>query len=234
MTEQGVVIVGTGGHAQVMYAAYQCLQTPKPKMVGWLEHEAYVGPDHCFEYPVFTSLEDAQTRGANAFYFGLGMVFETPERWDLFLSLCQAGLSPVTLMHPTAIVATTAEIHPGCFVSAGAIVQPFALVREACIINTGAIVEHHVTIGKNTHVGPGAVLCGNVAVGQDSMIGAGATVIQSCRLGDRVAVGAGSTVIRDLPQAGRYVGSPAVQLGPRENVNKEGMVNDNHDAVPVA
>jgi sugar O-acyltransferase (sialic acid O-acetyltransferase NeuD family) len=211
------VILGTGGHAQVLWAAWQAAYKADPASVpplaGWLEAEDYDGPDTCLDLPVFRESPPlwAAFRAQNIvhLYPGIGMVRTNPDRWALIAGLEKKGMQPATLIHPAAVVDPSADIAAGCYIGARAVIQPFARLHESVIVNTGAIVEHHAVIGRNVHVAPGAVLCGEVAVGNHSVIGAGAVIIQRIAVGQNVTVGAASVVVRNIPDNRTAMGNPA-------------------------
>lgn len=212
MSPQSVVIAGTGGHAQVLYDAYQLLAGPKPTLIGWLEHEHYTGESHVLGLPVFFSSKVALSAGATGFYMGIGMVKSSPSRWQIFTDIDQAGLEPLSLIHPSAWVSPLAQIEAGCYIGAKSIIQPFAKLQQAAIINTGAIIEHHVEVGRNSHVAPGAIVCGQANIGEHTLIGAGSTLIQGVTVGKGVTIGAGSVVTQSILQPGVYAGVPVRQI----------------------
>lgn len=210
---QRIVLVGTGGHAHVLYDT--ALLLPDFEVIGWLEHANYEGEPYPLDLPVYRETPETLARLAQdavGFAYGIGMVRNRPERWEHYQSLKKAGLCPVTLVHPAAWISQRAAIAPGCFIGAGAIVQPFASLGEASIVNTGAIVEHHCQVGRNVHVAPKACLCGEVQVGPHSMIGAQAVVIQGITLGESVMVGAGAVVVKPAAAGQTVIGKPASDL----------------------
>lgn len=113
------------------------------------------------------------------------------------------------LIDPSAIVASTSRIDPGCYINAGAVIGAVTLVGEGVLINRSASVGHHCVIGDYTSIGPGAVLAGNVHVGQDVIVGAGAVILPNVRIGDNCVIAAGATVRRALPEGSIAAGSPA-------------------------
>lgn len=118
----------------------------------------------------------------------------------------------VSVVHPGAILARTAEIGRGVFISKGALINSLANVRDFTIINTGAIIEHECIIDCAAHIAPGAVLAGNVMVGERSFIGANVTVRQGIRIGKDVIIGAGAVVVKDVPDNHIIVGNPAKRI----------------------
>ena len=209
------IIIGAGGHAQVVYSAIASGALPNAHVVGFVtKPEGLQVPDSpkLFNLPVWeespAQLESLKSeQGVNAFVFGLGSVKSIPQRWEVYQYYLQQGLQPLSVIHPEAFVDKTATIEPGCYIGAKAVVQPLARVGEASIINTAAIVEHHTTVGKNAHVAPGAILCGQVQLGDHSFVGAGSCVIQSKLIANNVTVGAGCVVRQNLLEGQVFTGT---------------------------
>lgn len=132
------------------------------------------------------------------------------------LSLAQAlesrGGVPLTLVHPTAVIASDALIGAGAQIMAGAIVQPRVVLGAQTIVNTRASIDHECRLGDGVEVGPGATLCGAITVRDGAWIAAGATVLPRCEIGADAIVGAGALVRRDVPAATTVVGVPATPL----------------------
>lgn len=131
------------------------------------------------------------------------------DRADIQRFLRENGVQPVTAVHPTAYVASNANLSEGCQVLAHATVCAEALVGDASIINTAASVDHECVLGRGVHIGPGATLAGCVHVGDYSMVGAGAVVLPRIKIGNNVIVGAGAVVTKDIPDAKVAFGNPA-------------------------
>jgi acetyltransferase EpsM len=115
----------------------------------------------------------------------------------------------ISVIHPTAVISSSATIGLGSVVMAKAVINANAKVGDQAIINTGAIIEHDSDIGELCHISPGATITGSVTVGNGSQIGAGAVVIPNLTIGQWCIVGAGSTVIKPVPDFRKAVGAPA-------------------------
>lgn len=126
--------------------------------------------------------------------------------------LMREGLSPVTIAHPSAVIAENAIIGDGCQLMAGAIVNPEARLGRQCIINTKASVDHECVLADGVEVAPGVTLCGLVQVGINGWICAGATVLPRIKIGADSIVGAGAVVIRNVPAGATIVGVPAARI----------------------
>jgi sugar O-acyltransferase (sialic acid O-acetyltransferase NeuD family) len=134
------------------------------------------------------------------------------DRLEIQRFLEDQGLVGAVAIHPTAFVAETAQLSPGCQVLAHAAVSAEVRLGAACIINTSASVDHESNLGDGVHIGPGATLTGCVSVGDYSMIGAGAVVLPRIRIGTNAVVGAGAVVTKDVADGTVVCGNPAREL----------------------
>lgn len=173
-----------------------------------------------FGVPVIATLEhlDAMPeQGFHQFILGLGGT-DAPggarRRESLFERAWQAGLEPVTVIHPRSIIAGGVSIGGGTVVLAGAILNPRSRVGVNAIVNSGAILEHDVRIGDHAHVAPGAILCGGVHVGCRAHVGAGAVIRQGITIGEDAVVAAGAVVVRDVAAGELVMGTPASRVIP--------------------
>jgi UDP-perosamine 4-acetyltransferase len=144
--------------------------------------------------------------GLEAAVFGFGAA---RGRAAALSALEEAALALPVLVHPTAFVAPSAELGPGCQLLARAYVGPGARVGHGALVNTGAIVEHDVEVGDAAVIDPGAVVAGRVNVGSEAEVGAGAVVLPDTQVGVGAIVGAGAVVTRDVPENRTVVGMPA-------------------------
>lgn len=115
----------------------------------------------------------------------------------------------LTLIHPSAVVSTSAKIARGCVIMPQAVINSDSVLGEGVIVNSNATVEHDCEVGSFAHISPNAALAGEVTVGKRTHIGIGASVVQQIRIGDDVVVAAGSAVIDDVPDTVMVAGVPA-------------------------
>ena len=134
------------------------------------------------------------------------------ERLAIQQMLIRAGLRPATLVHPGAIVSSSATIGDGAQVLAGSVIGPRCRLGAATIVNTRASVDHECAVGAGSHVAPGAVLAGCVSLGKRVFIGAGAVVLPRLKIGDDACVGAGAVVTKDVAAGAVVVGNPAAPI----------------------
>lgn len=205
--------LGAGGHARVLLeilasdGRYEIagLLDPNPALRGKSVGGAGVlGSDEL--------LATLAARGIVLAFMGLGSAANTQPRQRLFEQARAHGLRFVAVIHPSAVLAPSAQTGEGCAVLAGAIVGTGARLADNVIVNTRAVVEHDCRIESHAHIASGAVLAGGVSVGEGAHVGAGSVVRQGLKIGRGAVIGVGAAVVCDVPDDAVYVGVPARPL----------------------
>ena len=135
------------------------------------------------------------------------------KRVEFHRHLVDLKLKPVTVSHPSAIIAQDVDIGPGTLIGAGVNIGQAARLGLSCIVNARAGVDHDNIVGDGSEISPGATLCGEVTLGENVWIGAGATILPGVTVGSDAIVGAGAVVTRDVPEKTTVAGIPAKPLG---------------------
>jgi len=195
-----VELVGGGGHALVAFDAARAAgfdpiafwdDDPKARLGAHLRHAGSIA-------------DLAGARTEKLLIIAIGGI---ASRRHVIEALGQRAYA--TIIHPRAIVSSSATIGPGTLICAGAIVNPHATIGSHAIINTGAIVEHECAIGSNVHLAPGSVLGGGVTIGSDTLVGLGASVLPLMKIGERCVIAAGAVVTGQIPDRATAIGVPA-------------------------
>ncbi len=129
-----------------------------------------------------TFLARAETNGVGAILIGAGLretslpsvrVAKPREAFALLLHLSQKSLPIAGGIHPTAVVADTAEVHES------AKIGPYAVVESGAKIGAGSRIYAHAYIGEDCVLGqdvvvyPHAVLYRDVTIGDRSIVHSG-------------------------------------------------------------
>lgn len=156
--------------------------------------------------PSLTLLDDSVDR-ATPFTMGLS---SAESRLAAVHSLASLGFrTPVALIDPTAIIASTSEVAHGAYVNAGVVVASNARIGCHANINRSSSIGHDNSIGFAASIAPGATLAGTITVGPAASIGTGAVVLPKLTIGVGAVVGAGAVVTRSVPDWHVVVGNPA-------------------------
>jgi UDP-perosamine 4-acetyltransferase len=206
------ILIGGGGHGRVLLEAVN--EFRPGALVGVLDSQP--GLQCVGDVPVLGGdelLPKLKSQGFTHFVIGVGSVRSCVRRAELYVAARNAGLEPLSVLHPAAWASHSAEIGAGCQILAKAVVNAGARLGGHVLVNCGAIVEHDCVVGAHTHVSTGAVLCGGVVVGEAAHIGAGAVIRQGIQIGTGAVVGAGAVVVKNVPDGEIVFGVPAC---PRE------------------
>jgi sugar O-acyltransferase (sialic acid O-acetyltransferase NeuD family) len=133
----------------------------------------------------------------------------SPRRRELLERLEAEGRRLATIIHPSAVIARSAVLEPGCVIFPNVVVGARTTVGRGTIVNRGALIGHHTTVGAYAFVGPGANIAGGVRIGDQAYVGIGAIVRDDRSIGANSTIGAGAVVVGDVEPGTTVVGLPA-------------------------
>lgn len=203
-----VYIIGSGGHARVVYRAI--LKLGQIPVFIW---------NGAGSEPIGDFIHEAElvSKGSKTDHWGLicgvGSVGVMDKRAAILKKYEHLAYKFITIIDPTAIVDETAEVARGVFIGPGAIIASSTKIGEHSIVNTGVIIEHDSIVGKNCHIASGAVVLGGVVIGDHVLVGGSATILQGKVIESKNVIGAGAVCLKDVSDSnGVWVGSPAKRL----------------------
>jgi len=122
--------------------------------------------------------------------------------------LAAAGISLLTVVHPTAFLGPGVEVAPGAIIAPGCVLTRDIMIGRGVIVNYRAAVGHDGIVEDFAFIGPAAVLAGDVRIGADALVGAGAVILPGRTVGSSATVGAGAVVTSDVVASSTVVGNP--------------------------
>lgn len=118
----------------------------------------------------------------------------------------------MSAIHPTAIIASTAQIGCGVIINAHAVIQPYASIGNHVMIHAGVIIEHDCKICDFANLSPRVVLAGHVKIGKCATIYTGTVIIPSVKVGEYSTIGAGGVVLKNIGNNKTAVGVPVREI----------------------
>lgn len=208
-----IVILGAGGHARSLI---DCLRAKGESTIhGILSNDPEQWGTDILDISILGSddlLSELHAAGVTHFVIGVGSVGDTRLRQRLADLGLVYNYQPFTVIHPSAVCASSAQLGAGTQVFAQAVINATSTIGQHVVINTGAIVEHDCQISDHVFIAPRACLCGNVIVERGAHIGAGAIIRENITIGAQAIVGAGAVVVKPVAADSVVVGVPAREL----------------------
>jgi len=206
-----IVIVGAGGHAQVIADLLLCRARlgENVHLLGFVDDDAKLLGCEILGVKVLGRIEQVGEFEPDAVVIGIG---DNATRARVYDQLKASGITLGTAIHPRAVVAEDVRLGEGSVVFANAVINTGSMIGPNNIINTGATVDHHARLGAHVHIAPGVHLGGTVTVEEGAFLGIGSSVMPNRTVGAWSIVGAGAAVIHDVAPHITVVGVPAKPL----------------------
>ncbi len=118
------------------------------------------------------------------------------------------GFDIATLIHPSAVISTTATLDMGTVVMPNVVVNANSKIGKGVILNTSCVIEHENIIEDFVHISPNCSLAGKVTIEENTHIGIASCVIQGLNIGKNCIIGAGSIVVNNVENNKLAYGHP--------------------------
>jgi sugar O-acyltransferase (sialic acid O-acetyltransferase NeuD family) len=208
---QSVVLVGAGGLGrEALEAARACDGGRRWDVVGFVDDDPGVAP----------TVAGVAVLGPTTMLDGLDaqvlLCVAHPHRPSgrqaLAARLALPASRSAVLVHPGAVLASTAHVGAGTVVLAGTIATADVEIGEHVIVMPGCVFTHDDRIGAFCTFGAGVRLAGGVTVGETAYVGSGALVREGVTIGAGAVIGMGAVVLHDVPAGEVWAGNPARRI----------------------
>jgi acetyltransferase EpsM len=206
VTGDPVILVGAAGFAEEIT---DLCRMAGVRVAGWIEGIDRSRADAAADPPIVWVDDQAVFEPSLPVLPAIGAV----ARRGIVERLVGEGRSLATFVHPSAVVAPSAALEPGCVVFPNVVIGARTRIGRGTIVNRGALIGHHTTVGAYAFIGPGANIAGSVTIGDGAYVGIGAIVRDGLSVGEGATIGAGGVAVGDVPSATTVVGVPARPIG---------------------
>ena len=132
-------------------------------------------------------------------------------RKSIINGLPENKFRPVSLIHPSAVIARSCEISgKGVIIGANAVIGAQSKIGNFTLINRGALIGHDVTVSDFATIESGAILAGQTVIGSGSYIAMGVKILPKINIGQDSIAAAGAVVRENVSDNTMVAGVPAV------------------------
>ncbi|GAC1369649.1 MAG: hypothetical protein NVS3B3_01440 [Aquirhabdus sp.] len=167
-----LLIVGAGGHGRSLAEAV--LAGGIYEIAGFIDDSAQKS-QLILGYPVLGNTSNLITYRSHA-SLAIVALGNNILRETLSNTLLSLGFKLITVIHPRAIVASSAVIGDGSAIMAGAIIGTEARLGCGVIVNCGAVVDHDAQVHDYGHLGVNACMSGGSVLGRQAWLQAGSSL----------------------------------------------------------
>lgn len=206
-----LVLVGAGGFARETAEAVHALNNARAtfEMLGFLDDDPAMAGCRVDGYPVLGPVAMALDLDDASVVVCTGSPADYTSRRRLVELLALPPERYATVVHPAAVVPSSAELGNGTVVLASVVLTSGVRVGAHVAVMPAVVLTHDDVVGDYVTFGSGAMLAGDVHVGEGAYVGAGALVREHRTIGAWSLLGMGAVLTTDLPPAEVWAGVPA-------------------------
>lgn len=164
-----VVIVGAGGHAQVLADLIGSVEGLA--LLGFLDDQIEPGTAISSYGSVLGTVASLADYSDSSVVLGIG---NNAVRSQLVAA--HPNINWLTLIHPRAVVSASARIGEGSVVLPGAIVAANATIGKHTIVNAQVVVDHDARVGDYCHLKIGSLVGSNSTIGNHQLVEIGQVI----------------------------------------------------------
>lgn len=113
-------------------------------------------------------------------------------------------------IHPSVMVAKSAQIGIGNVILANAVVNCNAIIGNFNTVNSGTLLGHDITIGNNNYFAGQVCVGSGLTIGNMNFIGLNTSIRNGITIGDGNIVGMSSNITKSVGDDNVLYGNPAV------------------------
>jgi sugar O-acyltransferase (sialic acid O-acetyltransferase NeuD family) len=194
-------IYGNGGLGKEVFdIAYRTNEYNKIYFINDFVHDNKTVFDFQFVMSNYRSFENCE------FVVAIG---EIRARRKIFKRLLDYNCILATLIDPTAVVSSSANIGYGSIICPFVMIGPSVEIKSFCLINVNSVIGHDIQIDENTIVSASVNIGGSAKLGKNVYIGMGAIVKELLIIGNNSVLGMGSVLHNNLDANLLALGNPA-------------------------
>jgi sugar O-acyltransferase (sialic acid O-acetyltransferase NeuD family) len=209
MMRERIILVGGGGFARelLMWMEHVHAVNGQARATGFLDANPQALAEYSCDLPWVGDIDSHEPCELDRFVLAIG---EPLAKRKVVEKMKARGAAFVQVIHPTAVIARTAEMGEGVVVCPHAMVSADAKVGNFVAINAMSSVGHDARVGDYSTLSAHVDITGWVQVDDAVFFGSGARVLPKVRIGAESRIGAGAAILRSVP-AGTVMYAPTAR-----------------------
>ena len=213
--KQRLILVGSGQHCNVVIYNIKCQDKYDIACICDMnpENAGKTIAGYPIEYWKNDSIECMRAienkYDTNLFFIAFGNM---KTRKSVFEFCTANGWKSVNIIHPNAVVSSSAKLGKGILIEAGCLITPSPVIGNNVVVNTGSQVNHDNIIEDHVYMASGVVLSGGVRIGENTLLDDGVIVTLGKEVGKNSLIGAGAVVTKNIPANVIAYGSPCKKV----------------------
>jgi acetyltransferase EpsM len=192
---KNIIIIGCGSHASelVDYIEYinKSSTLQEFNIIGMLDNTDKYYIHYNYNYKFIGNIDD-HLINPDAFYLlGIANVFIKNKVLEQFK---EKKARFTGIIHPTALISSSAEIGEGTVISHNVSIGPKAKIGKFNVINSRCTIGHDSQMGENNFLSPQVVIGGYVKIGDRNFIGTNCCVIPDIEIENNNKIMAGMII----------------------------------------
>jgi len=210
MKSARVILVGGGafGRELISWAEHGALEGGG-QITAFLDDSATALDGFGYALEHLGSVDDFQPHEGDRLVMAIG---DPAHKRRIAELLKSRGAHFARLVHPSAVLARTAQLGEGVVLCPQAVVSANACIGDLVSINSFSGVGHDVVLGAYSTLSAHVDLTGWVTVGEGCFFASGARVAPKVSIGAGARIGAGATILRKVAEGAVMYTAPARRL----------------------
>ena len=208
MPDKKLVIAGAGGCGrEVLQWALAALPCQNEwHIAGFIDDNPNALDNYDTGYTLLGGISSWQPQHDEVFVCAIG----SPDiKKRVAQALQERGAQFASIIHPTAIIATTATLGMGVVLSPFTTVSADAVVGDHVFLNLNTSIGHDARVGCYSTLSSYVDVTGFVTVGDGVFAGSHVSIVPNIRIGENAFLCAGSVIMTHVKQGQKMLGNPA-------------------------
>lgn len=208
MERKKIIIVGAGAFGREVYNWSKDVFLPENgwHLCGFIDDSIGKLQKSIYQAPILNSIRDHAPKNDEYLLMGIGSPIA---KQIIAESLTNRGGNFISLVHPSAVLASNVKIGIGVIICPNVTISCDAKLGDFVTLNLNTTVGHDAVVGDYCQIRCHCDITGKVKLGRFVSVGSHGSILPGITVGDKTQIGPGSIVIRDVEEGVTVFGNPA-------------------------